>query len=588
MFKYLRRLFHLHIVRYALVGGIGIPINLAALAVFLRLMGDGLYPLALACSFEVSTTINFILNQLFTYSEQKHLHGWEWVKRALKAQVTSLSALAVTYVIALVFKYAVHVNPYMASATGIISAFFYNFLISRRLVFRPQTSGYSAGTTQPENSRPLAYSPGRASTTFVLNGHRRTEDMHDLEIAARTADPVAVSPTVPAPLPTTSMLSIVIPVMNEWQNVIPLYEKIAATLNQLGRRYEIIFVDDGSTDNTFCELQKLHDAYPHIVRVIRFRKNFGKTPALVAAFSRCRGEIVFTMDGDLQDDPDEIPNFLARLDEGYDLVSGWKFPRLDPISKTLPSRVFNGLVRRLTGLRLHDINCGFKAYRREVIDDIHFKLYGEFHRFVPVIAHWRGFRVAEIKVRHHPRTFGVSKFGARRFARGLIDLLTVWFLTSSLHTPLRLFGKLGAWTFLLGSFVDIFVVVRSFITGEPIHNQPLLFVGILLIIFGFQFILIGLLGEMIRYYSFQSTEEYSVRQELELSNDNQVYNAFTPAAVRIQQEPARIQEPGSYSYRQPEYSVGHEQLRPAWSRHITNNNHLRDRSILHRQTIIPM
>src|SRR5206468_599526 len=204
------------------------------------------------------------------------------------------------------------------------------------------------------------------------------------------------------------------------------------------------------------------------------------------------------------------------LDEGYDLVSGWKYPRLDPITKTFPSRVFNGLVSFMTGVHLHDINNGFKAYRREVIEDTHFKLYGEFHRFVPVMAHWRGFRVTEIKVRHHPRRFGVSKFGARRFARGLIDLLNVLFLTTFLRTPLRLFGPLGFWTFFVGMLIDVFVVVRSrFFTGEPIHNQPILFVGILLMFFGVQFILTGLQSEMIRHYAFQRDEEYSIRQELD-------------------------------------------------------------------------
>src|SRR5947209_17056443 len=228
----------------------------------------------------------------------------------------------------------------------------------------------------------------------------------------------------------TVAISVVVPVMNEEQSIKPLFEKLSTQLISLGQNYEIIFVDDGSTDKTFVELKKLHDEHPGIVRIIRFRRNFGKTPALVAGFSRCRGEVVFTMDGDLQDDPEEIPNFLAKLDEGYDLVSGWKYPRLDPITKTFPSRVFNGLVSFMTGVHLHDINNGFKAYRREVIEDTHFKLYGEFHRFVPVMAHWRGFRSTEVKARRHPRKYGVSKFGASRFARGLIDLLNVLFLTS--------------------------------------------------------------------------------------------------------------------------------------------------------------
>ncbi len=310
-------------------------------------------------------------------------------------------------------------------------------------------------------------------------------------------------------------ISIVVPVMNEQQNVSLLYEKLSAQLDQLGKQYEIIFIDDGSTDNTFGELKKLYDAHSGIVRVVRFRRNFGKTPALVAGFSRARGQVVFTMDGDLQDDPEEIPRFLEKLDEGYDLVTGWKFPRLDPLSKTFPSRIFNRMVSVATGVYLHDINNGFKAYRREIIEDPHLKLYGEFHRFVPVMAHWRGFRIAEIKVRHHPRRFGVSKFGARRFARGLVDLLNVLFLTSFLRTPLRLFGPLGFWTFLLGVAIDLYVVIRSFVTHFPIHNQPLLFVGILLMIFGVQFVLTGLQSEMIRHYAFQPGEEYSIKQELD-------------------------------------------------------------------------
>ncbi len=310
-------------------------------------------------------------------------------------------------------------------------------------------------------------------------------------------------------------ISIVVPMMNEQQSIRLLFDKLSAQLQLVGQRYEIIFVDDGSTDNTFGELTKLYEEYPEIVRVIRFRRNFGKTPALVAGFARCRGSVIFTMDGDLQDDPEEIPRYLAKLDEGYDLVSGWKFPRLDPISKTFPSRIFNWLVSKMTGVHLHDINNGFKAYRREVIEDPHLKLYGDFHRFIPVIAESRGFRVAEIKVRHHPRQFGVSKFGAKRFARGLIDLLNILFLTTFLRQPLRLFGPLGFWFFLVGFLVDLWVVVQSvFLTHQPIHERPLLFVGIVLMIFGLQFIMTGLQSEMIRHYAFQRGEEYSIRQEL--------------------------------------------------------------------------
>jgi glycosyltransferase involved in cell wall biosynthesis len=342
---------------------------------------------------------------------------------------------------------------------------------------------------------------------------RRVQGMQQTELPMRISEAESLSPV--SSEEKKIALSIVVPVMNEEQSVRLLFEKLSAQIEQLGLRYEVIFVDDGSTDNTFNELKKLHNEHKGVIRVIRFRRNFSKTPALVAGFSRCRGDIIFTMDGDLQDDPEEIPRFLEKLDEGYDLVTGWKFPRLDPVSKTFPSRVFNRLVSTLTGVHLHDINNGFKAYRRELIEDPHLKLYGEFHRFVPIMAHWRGFKVAEIKVRHHPRKFGVSKFGARRFARGLIDLLNVLFLTSFLRTPLRLFGPLGFFTLFAGFLIDCFVVVRRFFFGQPIHEQPLLFVGILLMIFGVQFILTGLQSEMIRHYAFQPGEEYSIKQELD-------------------------------------------------------------------------
>jgi glycosyltransferase involved in cell wall biosynthesis len=320
----------------------------------------------------------------------------------------------------------------------------------------------------------------------------------------------------PAPSSSDVVLSFVVPMMNEERNVPLFFTKLSSQVQQTGLRYEVLFIDDGSTDGTFRELEKLYQQTPDIVRVVRFRRNFGKTAALVAGFSRCRGRIIFTMDGDLQDDPDEIPRYLAKIDEGYDLVSGWKFPRHDPFSKTFPSRIFNWLVSKMTNVHLHDINNGFKAYRREVIEDPQLKLYGDFHRFIPVIAVARGFRVAEIKVRHHPRQYGTSKFGTKRFAQGLIDLLNVLFLTTFLRKPLRLFVPLGFWTFFAGFLVDLWVVVKSyFITHQFIHNQPLLFGGILLMIFGVQIVLAGFQSEMIRHYAFQRGEEYSIRQELD-------------------------------------------------------------------------
>jgi glycosyltransferase involved in cell wall biosynthesis len=313
----------------------------------------------------------------------------------------------------------------------------------------------------------------------------------------------------------TMDISVVVPVFDEEQSLQPLYEALSTELQRTGQRYEIIFVDDGSTDGSFAVMQALHDSDPR-VRVIRFRRRFTKTPALVAGFAYSRGAIVLTMDGDLQDDPAEIPQFLRLLGEGYDLVSGWKYPRHDPISKTLPSYFFNRMVTLTTGVHLHDMNCGFKAYRRELIDDL--KLYGELHRFIPVLAHQRGFRVTEVKIKHHPRQYGKSKFGARRFLRGFLDLLTVLFLVTYMRTPLRLFGSLGLLALVSGIAVDLYIVLDRFLpfgSHQQIHNRPLLFVGILLIIFGISFILTGLQSEMIRHFAYRRGEEYSIKQVLE-------------------------------------------------------------------------
>jgi glycosyltransferase involved in cell wall biosynthesis len=314
---------------------------------------------------------------------------------------------------------------------------------------------------------------------------------------------------------TSLAISVVVPVYNEEQSLRPLYDALTGALERLGKTYEIVFVDDGSRDGSFAVLDALHQSDPHI-RVIRFRRNFGKTPALVAGFARVRGEIVFTMDADLQDDPDEMEKFLNLLDEGYDLVSGWKYPRHDPFTKTMPSFFFNRMVSAATGVRLHDINCGFKAYRREVLEDV--KLYGELHRFIPVLAHQRGFRVTEVKVRHHPRKYGKSKFGARRFLRGFLDLIMVVFLMQYLQTPLRLFGAIGIISSILGVIVDLYVVLDRFLpfgSHEEIHNRPLLFVGIILLIFGVSFILTGLQSEMIRHFAYRPEDEYSIKQVLD-------------------------------------------------------------------------
>jgi glycosyltransferase involved in cell wall biosynthesis len=323
--------------------------------------------------------------------------------------------------------------------------------------------------------------------------------------------------TAPAPVTTMesdarTIYSLVVPVYNEVGSLPTLYERISASMDRIGSPYEMIFVDDGSTDGSSAVMRKLHECDPR-VRVIQFRRNFGKSPALLAGFQMARGDIIFTMDADLQDDPDEIPLFIDQIEAGYDLVSGWKHPRLDPPSKTVPSYFFNRMVGLTTGVKLHDMNCGFKAYRRELIEEL--KLYGELHRFIPVMAAQRGFRVTEVPVRHHPRTYGKSKFGARRFLRGFLDLLTVLFLTTYIRTPLRLFGPLGFATFFAGFAIDLWVVLNRLVNNDPIHNHPILYLGIVLMIIGVQFVLTGLQSEMIRHFNFSPREEYSVRQVLE-------------------------------------------------------------------------
>ncbi len=305
-------------------------------------------------------------------------------------------------------------------------------------------------------------------------------------------------------------ISVVVPVMNEEANLPILYDELKTVLEQIAPGgYEIIFVDDGSTDGTFDVLSTLA-AGDEPVTVIQFRRNFGKSAALSAGFDRAQGEIVITMDGDLQDDPAEIPRFLAKLGEGYDLVSGWKYPRLDPPSKTWPSRLFNLVTATVSGVHLHDFNCGFKAYRREVVESI--ALYGELHRFIPVLAHQKGFRVAEIKVHHRPRRFGRSKFGAKRLARGFFDFLTVILLGEYRWRPMHLFGWMGLIAGTLGFLINLYLAYLWFTGHRPIGTRPLLTLGVLLITVGVQFFTIGLLAEMFAMSQSRYVKPYAIRQ----------------------------------------------------------------------------
>jgi glycosyltransferase involved in cell wall biosynthesis len=312
-------------------------------------------------------------------------------------------------------------------------------------------------------------------------------------------------------------ISVVIPVMNEAESIPILYQELTDILNLLGKPYEIIFIDDGSTDQTPEALRNLYHGDDN-VQVIQFRRNFGKSAALSAGFDAAAGDIIVTMDGDLQDVPAEIPKLLEVLDEDTDLVSGWKHPRNDPLTKRLPSTLFNAVVRTLTRLHIHDFNCGFKVYRAEVTREL--PLYGELHRYIPVLAHNRGFRVAEAKVHHRARQYGHSKFGGTRFARGFFDLITVLFLTQYTMRPLHFFGWFGISTFSLGFLINSYLAILWFM-GQPIGTRPLLTLGVLLMIIGGQFFVFGLLAEMIASTTNRSAG-YSVRRHLRQTQDNQV------------------------------------------------------------------
>jgi glycosyltransferase involved in cell wall biosynthesis len=289
------------------------------------------------------------------------------------------------------------------------------------------------------------------------------------------------------------VISVVVPVHDEERSVGLLYEELQAALEPFGEPWEAVFVDDGSTDSSFGALTRLHAAAAN-VRVVRLRRNFGKSAALAAGFALAEGDTVVTIDGDLQDDPAEIPRLLAKLEEGFDLVSGWKTKRRDPWRRRLLSRIFNTVTSRVSGLRLHDMNCGLKAYRAEVVQGL--RIYGELHRFLPVLAHYRGYRVAELPVNHRPRAHGRTNYGMERYVRGFLDLLTVSFMGRYRHRPLHLFGGLGLLLGALGTAILVYLTVLK-ATGEAIGHRPLLTLGVLLVVVGLQFFSLGLISELI-------------------------------------------------------------------------------------------
>jgi len=306
-------------------------------------------------------------------------------------------------------------------------------------------------------------------------------------------------------------VSVVVPVLDEVESLGALYRELTEVLERLGRAYELIFVDDGSRDGSFLTLEKLHRSDER-VRVVQLRRNFGKAAALAVGFREARGQVIVTLDADLQDDPAELPRLLQRLEDGCDLVSGWKRERRDPWSKTLPSRVFNWVTGRLIGLGLHDFNSGFKAYRREVAEEL--RLYGELHRFIPALAAWRGFRVDEVPVHHRPRQFGRSKYGSARLWRGFLDLLTVLFLTRYTRRPLHLFGGLGLLTWAGGGGVNLYLIGLWLSGVRPIGNRPLLAFGVLSMLVGIQFFSVGLLSELVLSYQARSADDVSIRSRL--------------------------------------------------------------------------
>ncbi len=305
-------------------------------------------------------------------------------------------------------------------------------------------------------------------------------------------------------------VSVIIPLLNEEESLRELHEQLKNALNKVGGNYELIFIDDGSTDRSFNVLRELRQRNNR-VKAIRFRRNYGKSAALAVGFQKAQGEFVITMDADLQDDPAEIPNLIREMKNGLDVVSGWKKKRRDPISKTLPSKFFNFVTGKVTGVKIHDFNCGLKGYKNEVVKSVH--VYGELHRYIPALASWLGFKVGETVVNHRPRRFGKTKFGMARFTRGFLDLVTVVFTTRYITRPLHLFGGWGIFSALIGIITGAWLTYEKFVNGEPLSNRPLFLVSLIMIIVGVQFISMGLIAELTTR-NRQIEREYSIREEI--------------------------------------------------------------------------
>jgi len=308
--------------------------------------------------------------------------------------------------------------------------------------------------------------------------------------------------------------SIVVPFYNEQENIPPLYMKLTEVMDKIGEPYELVFVDDGSKDDTFKVLSEIYE-HDRRVNVVRLRRNFGQAPALKAGFDFARGDVIISMDGDLQHDPEEIPRFLEKIEEGYDIVSGWRYKRRDHwLMRQLPSRVANWMMAKLSGVDLHDFGTTFKAYRREVLSEIH--LYGELHRFIPALASWAGASVAEVPITNIPRKSGVSNYGISRTVRVVLDLMSVKFLLDYSTKPLQFFGLLGLACLMGGGAIGTWVFVRKAILDEGIlaNHGPLIILGMALVMGGIQFIATGLIGELLArtYYESQNKPVYTVRE----------------------------------------------------------------------------
>lgn len=324
----------------------------------------------------------------------------------------------------------------------------------------------------------------------------------------------ATDTTVPdeAIAPTCPDVSVVVPLYDEEESLPTLAIQIREACEEDDIAFDVWFVDDGSRDDSWEVIEALHREDPRFAG-IRFRRNYGKSAALALGFEHARGRYVVTIDADLQDDPAEIPSLIAKLEEGCDLVSGWKKTRRDPLSKRVPSKFFNAVTRSISGIPLHDFNCGLKAYRREVVKSVH--VYGELHRYIPLLAKWEGFdRISEVVVKHRPRQYGRSKFGLDRFIKGFLDLISVVFLTRFAARPMHFFGSFGTLAFLAGLVMSLWISIDKIAYGNPIGDRPLLLLGVLMIIVGVQMFTTGLLGEMMIKREIELTSSYHVTDTL--------------------------------------------------------------------------